>query len=335
MQILHRSGEDRASDAADQAGFATPFRTPPSAGVADADTADTVILDQDLEIHASHITAAAMAAAAVTAAVATMLAEPAPADAGEDDRAGPRPPASSYFRVVPETASAYSLNSLAAHADGALAEPMSQTGRTVASPVLAKLREDFPVSLLTFVVTAFALWWSSQWPWPVHALKPVVPTATLAALIQPDFPAATDDLGAAAATEVADAPVLTPAQIDTAQLEAEEKARQLAQQFERRQAATEARHRRERAALAAREKRRRQAQAQLDEARARAELAQRQVPAAVPVLPEAPVAPSLADQLNQCQSLSLLARESCLWKLCGGKWGQNGCPSYSHTHDGA
>ncbi len=36
-------------------------------------------------------------------------------------------------------------------------------------------------------------------------------------------------------------------------------------------------------------------------------------------------------QYAQCTRLdSFLAREKCKWRVCGGKWGSHGCPSYQH-----
>lgn len=40
---------------------------------------------------------------------------------------------------------------------------------------------------------------------------------------------------------------------------------------------------------------------------------------------------STADQFNQCKRRSsFLEREKCKWRVCAGKWGQNGCPAYKH-----
>ena len=114
------------------------------------------------------------------------------------------------------------------------------------------------------------------------------------------------------------------------QQEAEEKARLLAQK----RAAAEARHRREDAALALREQRRREADAQLAAARARAESALLVAPEP-PAVTVAPVVPPLAEQVQQCRALSLFAREGCLWKLCNGQWGKDGCPSYQRNNEGA
>lgn len=40
---------------------------------------------------------------------------------------------------------------------------------------------------------------------------------------------------------------------------------------------------------------------------------------------------SVAQQFNQCrQKPSFFGREKCKWQVCGGRWGENGCPSYTH-----
>lgn len=39
-----------------------------------------------------------------------------------------------------------------------------------------------------------------------------------------------------------------------------------------------------------------------------------------------------AAQYAQCTRLeSFLAREKCKWRVCGGKWGAQGCPAYQHS----
>lgn len=43
--------------------------------------------------------------------------------------------------------------------------------------------------------------------------------------------------------------------------------------------------------------------------------------------------PNAPDRFAQCLELSsFLRREQCKWQVCNGKWGQDGCPSYSSDH---
>lgn len=40
---------------------------------------------------------------------------------------------------------------------------------------------------------------------------------------------------------------------------------------------------------------------------------------------------SLADEFKQCKRKSnFFQREKCKWRVCAGKWGKSGCPSYNH-----
>lgn len=40
---------------------------------------------------------------------------------------------------------------------------------------------------------------------------------------------------------------------------------------------------------------------------------------------------SMAAEFSQCnRKASFFEREKCKWRLCAGKWGKNGCPSYNH-----
>jgi hypothetical protein len=54
-------------------------------------------------------------------------------------------------------------------------------------------------------------------------------------------------------------------------------------------------------------------------------------PAVVPTSP-APVVerrrPSGREQVSACRQLPLFEGEKCLWRICNGKWGKDGCPSY-------
>lgn len=302
MQLLAPTEEDRDRRAAEGASAvghgsqSSHIHQPASAAIP-----PLALSDEELEVRASHITAAAVAAAAVTAAVATSAAtaslpyeDDAPAVAVQEQ---PEPAA----RRAPR---------------GPRTEP----------EVRASTRGALLVSLLTLVIIGLALWLGAQWP--QRALKPVMqpsPALSKSAQVEPAAPVA----GQAATEAVAGDAAPGPDVIAQLQQEAGEKAHQLAQK----RAAVEARHRREDAALALREQRRREAEAQLANARAKAERAQTAVPApeVVEVLP----APTLAEQIKQCNALSVFARESCLWKLCDGKWGKNGCPSYEHSNEGA
>lgn len=287
MQILHRKGGNRGQGPADDAGAGA--RAPDGLGASSAG----ISAEDELEIRASQITAAAVAAAAVTSSVVVTAAE-----------------AQAQLQAAPETA---------------VSPPVAQAPMphgAAASPQGAWL-----VSLLTLAAIGLALWWSAQWPWPERALRPMAPHLPALTKHRPASPAAARRL--AAAPEAVTAPAPVQDEIALLQQEAEEKARLLAQK----RAAAEARHRREDAEQALREQRRREADAQLAAARARAEsalLVAPETPAAV-----APVAPPLAEQVQQCRALSLFAREGCLWKLCNGRWGKDGCPSYQRDNEGA
>jgi hypothetical protein len=58
---------------------------------------------------------------------------------------------------------------------------------------------------------------------------------------------------------------------------------------------------------------------------------------------KAPAAPAaqartklVYNQLAACENAgNFLLREQCKWQLCSGKWGKNGCPSYSTSHSAA
>ncbi|MBP0598594.1 phage tail protein [Herbaspirillum sp. LeCh32-8] len=303
MEVLHRPGEDRSKRAASTAAGSTALAAPA--------LEENIIADDELEIRASHITAAAVAAASVTAAVVTEAAAAAATDASgiAAVTVAALPPSPSP-KIQPQPA---------------VVELELPPGAPNAA---ASARAAWPVSLLTLVVIGLALWWSAQWPWPQRALKPIVSElpSLRKTIIAPVVPAAPAPLATAPAAEAP--PVLD--QIAVLQEEAEEKARQLAQK----RAAADARHRREDAVLAQRELRRREAEAQLADARAKAERAQAAALTQPEIIEVAP-APSLADQVKQCSALSLFARESCLWKLCNGQWGKNGCPSYERNSDGA
>ncbi|UWE16795.1 phage tail protein [Herbaspirillum huttiense] len=312
MQVLERSEGDRdrrvASERVAQAGYGEvsgqvihssqaghASQSPPPARAA---SVQPDLSEEELEVRASHITAAAVAAAAVTAAVATS--------------------AGSASLPYEDTAAA----------PAAQEEPAAQTRRGPRSEPepRASTRGALLVSLLTLAIIGVALWVGAQWP--QRSLKPVMqqlPSLSKATPVDAVAPPASLDHVEPAATDTAPGPEV----IAQLQQEADDKARQLAQK----RAAAEARHRREDAALALREQRRREAEAQLANARAKAERAQAVVP--VPEVVEVQPVPTLAEQVKQCNTLSVFARESCLWKLCDGKWGKDGCPSYERNNEGA
>lgn len=312
MQVLERSEGDRdrrvASEGVAQAGYgevsgqvihsSQAGHASQSPAPARAASVQPDLSEEELEVRASHITAAAVAAAAVTAAVATS--------------------AGSASLPYEDTAAA----------PAAQEEPAAQTRRGPRSEPepRASTRGALLVSLLTLAIIGVALWVGAQWP--QRSLKPVMqqlPSLSKATPVDAVAPPASLDHVEPAATDAAPGPEV----IAQLQQEADDKARQLAQK----RAAAEARHRREDAALALREQRRREAEAQLANARAKAERAQAVVP--VPEVVEVQPVPTLAEQVKQCNTLSVFARESCLWKLCDGKWGKNGCPSYERNNEGA
>ncbi|KAF1042639.1 MAG: hypothetical protein GAK35_02610 [Herbaspirillum frisingense] len=328
MQVLHRTGEDRDKRAASDAA---------SNALAPPDLEDNIIVDDELEIRASHITAAAVAAASVTAAVVTaaaeaqaLAAEPAsrpdapaePAVALHNTALEPLP----TFAPAPEPESSPESSPFPAAEPQVQTAARAQSAQYVGAPQVptASTRGVWLVSLLTVFGIAMALWLSAQAQWPQRALKPMVQ----------HLPSLRNPAPAPVVAPVVVAPAAEPASAGDAiallQQEAEEKTRLLAQK----RAAAEERHRREDAAQAQRELRRRQAEAQLAAARAKAERSQGAV-LETPEIVEVPAAPSLADQVKQCSALSLFAREGCLWKLCNGKWGKDGCPAYERNNDGA
>lgn len=50
-------------------------------------------------------------------------------------------------------------------------------------------------------------------------------------------------------------------------------------------------------------------------------------PASAPVKVE-PAAPTLAQKVAQCRALGFFEKERCLWSICSGHWGKDGCPAY-------
>ncbi|MCI1004713.1 phage tail protein [Herbaspirillum sp. C7C8] len=302
MQVLERSGEDRDRRAASEGVCAHA----PHAGQAHAPvrtaTVPQVLSEEELEVRASHITAAAVAAAAVTAAVATS--------------------ATSASQPIEQAVAEAS----AQQEPAPMARRSARGPRSQAQPQ-ASMRGALLVSLLTLAIIGLALWLGTHWP--QRALKPVMqplPPQSRSVPPEPLAPMVSADPVAASAS-ASDAP--GPEVIAQLQQEADERAHQLAQK----RAAAEARHRREDAALALREQRRREAEAQLAKARAKAERAQAVAPA--PDVVQVPSLPTLAEQVRQCSALSVFARERCLWKLCDGNWGKNGCPSYERNNEGA
>lgn len=306
MQVLERTEEDRerrgANEGAQPAGHANAAHEA-SEPVQRARPlmSPQALSEEELEVRASHITAAAVAAAAVTAAVATSAAT---ASLPYQDEA----PA------------------VAVQEEPAPATRRGPRGPRTEPEVQASTRGALLVSLLTLAIIGLAIWLGAQWP--QRALKPVMqqlPSLSKPAAADPVVPVASQETAEPSASDLAPGPDV----IAQLQQEADEKAHLLAQK----RASAEARHRREDAALALREQRRREAEAQLANARAKAERAQAVVP--VPEVVEVQAVPTLAEQVKQCSALSVFARESCLWKLCDGKWGKNGCPSYERNNEGA
>jgi hypothetical protein len=61
---------------------------------------------------------------------------------------------------------------------------------------------------------------------------------------------------------------------------------------------------------------------------------ERSTPAPVSVAESAPPPvekrrPNLREQVASCRRLTLFEGERCLWRLCDGKWGKDGCPAYN------
>jgi hypothetical protein len=67
---------------------------------------------------------------------------------------------------------------------------------------------------------------------------------------------------------------------------------------------------------------------------AAAPVIERSEPAQVPIIErsEPPVEKrrsSMREQVAACHRLTLFEGERCLWKVCDGKWGKDGCPAYN------
>lgn len=295
MQVLERTGEDRDRRATtDVAARASQISGSAQTGAHGLPSASHLSADE-LEVHASQMTAVAVAAAAVTAAVATAAASSPTATSATPDQDAPQPEAS------PQVVS------------------RGPRGPREPAPIQVSTRRALLVSLLTLVIIGLAVWAAAQWP--QRSLKPVLPQLPAQSAVTTDPAPSAEPASSQAAPG--------PEVIAQLQQEAEQKANLLSQK----RAAAEARQRREDAALAVREQRRREAEAQLANARAKAERAQAALPQ--PEVVQVVPVPSLAEQVKQCSTLSLFARESCLWKLCDGQWGKNGCPSYEHSNEGA
>jgi len=61
---------------------------------------------------------------------------------------------------------------------------------------------------------------------------------------------------------------------------------------------------------------------------------ERSTPAADAVVQSAPPPaekrrPNMREQVAACHRLQLFEGERCLWRICDGKWGKDGCPSYN------
>jgi hypothetical protein len=295
MQVVHRNGDKRENIA--------PTQPAPLAAI------EPEFIDTELEIRASHITAAAVAAAAVTAAVATMAPMP--------EAAPPVSPARPEIdQVQPVTQT--------------MPQPAPVNPHTV---IAAGTWRPAMGNILMLAMAALAWWAGDQLPLPQHGLKPalVLEQLSLSSLRKPgSVPPMATPVVASPVQEAPMAEVDAPRDaIAMLQQEAELRTQQLAE----RRAASQARRQREDAATVLREQRRRDAEAQLADARARAERAP--VAVVAPAVVAVPEVPPLAEAVRQCNALSLFAREGCLWKLCSGKWGKDGCPSYQQNNEGA
>jgi hypothetical protein len=52
------------------------------------------------------------------------------------------------------------------------------------------------------------------------------------------------------------------------------------------------------------------------------------VAAEAPARPPEPRLPTTREKVAACKQLSLFQKERCMWGVCDGKWGKEGCPSY-------
>lgn len=69
---------------------------------------------------------------------------------------------------------------------------------------------------------------------------------------------------------------------------------------------------------------------------ARANASQQKTAKARPAPDRQPRARLVYNQLAACENAgNFLLREQCKWQLCSGRWGKNGCPSYSTSHSAA
>jgi len=55
-----------------------------------------------------------------------------------------------------------------------------------------------------------------------------------------------------------------------------------------------------------------------------------EVRAAPPAVERRKRPPSVREQVAACRQLSLFKGEQCLWRICDGRWGKEGCPSYEY-----
>ncbi|MFL9924840.1 hypothetical protein PQR62_11230 [Herbaspirillum lusitanum] len=187
--------------------------------------------------------------------------------------------------------------------------------------------------LLVALMIVAAMWWNGR---AQPNVSPASPTAAPATA-----PASASALAAANAAPASEAPA-APTALTTSSAASEpadaasgdnalpSPAQKEAQQLARKQAA-EARRKKAEALKAEREERKQRADAAMAEARANAERAANEVRAAAPAAPVTAL-PGTADKVAACQKLSLFSRESCLWGLCNGKWGKDGCPSYQNNN---
>ena len=109
----------------------------------------------------------------------------------------------------------------------------------------------------------------------------------------------------------------------------EELAAQKTQVQAKKLAAEEARKKKAEALQAERDQRSaRLAEAQ---AQARANAAQAANAAPGPTKVFTPGGSPTAERVAECQRQSFFMREKCMWEVCNGKWGKDGCPSYDRN----
>lgn len=113
----------------------------------------------------------------------------------------------------------------------------------------------------------------------------------------------------------------------------EELATQKAQLQAKKLAVEEARKKKAEALQAERNEREEQRRARLAEAQsqARANAAQAANAAPGPTKVFTPGGSPTVERVAECQRQSFFVREKCMWEVCNGKWGKDGCPSYDRN----